>query len=375
MDRPLNVNALTEAAAKKGLNQARIASHLAVSREAVSKWFSGRAFPRPDKLLRLGMLLELPYEALTESAASVAEPVVAFRKRAARKITDEHIAHAKGMGAALSALVPHLPFDELILPPKLKLPRVDYAYLQEAVKQVRERLGVPMTAPLNFEQLVGTFKDMQAVLIPVMWGQKTGHENALHIFLPESSTTWIYLNLDSHLFDFKFWMAHEMGHVYSPDLRGEEAEDFADAFAGSLLFPKALAEEAYKRVSAVSAKRDQIRFLQGYAQKYLISPISVYKEINKYARHIGQVELDLEPVIYSSTQVLNSRNKLISELLFDSKEPTPARFISTVSKVFKTPFFNTLKEYLSESKRPVGFVQAVLDIPFLDAKGICSELG
>lgn len=55
----------------------------------------------------------------------------------------------------------------------------------------------------------------------------------LHIYLPDSMTTWIYLNLDTDAHDFKFWMAHELGHVFSPDLRGEPAEDFADAFAGA----------------------------------------------------------------------------------------------------------------------------------------------
>lgn len=59
-------------------------------------------------------------------------------------------------------------------------------------------------------------------------------------FLPESDTTWVYLNLDTNVHDLKFWMAHELGHCLSPSLTGTEvAEDFADAFAGALLFPHA----------------------------------------------------------------------------------------------------------------------------------------
>lgn len=39
-------------------------------------------------------------------------------------------------------------------------------------------------------------------------------------------------------------MAHELGHCMSPGLEGDEAEDFADAFAGCLLYPAELAEQA-----------------------------------------------------------------------------------------------------------------------------------
>jgi len=41
-----------------------------------------------------------------------------------------------------------------------------------------------------------------------------------------------------NIHDFKFWMAHELGHCLSPSLTGEDAEDFADGFVGALLFPK-----------------------------------------------------------------------------------------------------------------------------------------
>jgi hypothetical protein len=97
--------------------------------------------------------------------------------------TDAHISRAKEMGRLLKPLVPYLPFD---------------------------------------------------------WGKKGRHENALHIFLPDFMTTWVYLNLDVTVHDYKFWMGHELDHGLAPELTGDEAEDFADAFAGALLFPEAL---------------------------------------------------------------------------------------------------------------------------------------
>ena len=84
----------------------------------------------------------------------------------------------------------------------------------------------------------------------VLWGTKKTHENAIHIYLPDSQTTWVYLNLETNVHDFKFWMAHELGHCLSPSLSGNEAEDFADGFAGLLLFPKVLAESAYHQILA-----------------------------------------------------------------------------------------------------------------------------
>jgi Zn-dependent peptidase ImmA (M78 family) len=53
-------------------------------------------------------------------------------------------------------------------------------------------------------------------------GEKKRHENALHILLPAEKVTFIYLNLDTHLEDFKFWMAHELAHVYTPELAGKD---------------------------------------------------------------------------------------------------------------------------------------------------------
>ena len=101
---------------------------------------------------------------------------------------------------------------------------------------------------IRFEHLIGFFNELQAVIIPVLWGNKENHENALHIYLPASMTTWIYLNLDCRIHDFKFWMAHELGHIHAPTLQSEAGEDFADAFAGALLVPHELAELEYEEL-------------------------------------------------------------------------------------------------------------------------------
>lgn len=374
MDQMLNAQSLASALTQKGLNQARVAQKLEVSREAVSKWVAGKAFPRPDKLLRLALLVGLTVEELLIRTTSAFEPVVAFRKKGVRKITEAHLNHAKSMGRTLSVLVPHLPYDKFVQPQRLKQPRTEYSYLQAISAQVRTELQVGNTDVLDFGHLVKNFNKLQAVLIPVLWGDKDGHENALHIYLPDSMTTWVYLNLDSQIFDFKFWMAHELGHAYAPDLRGNDAEDFADAFAGALLFPGKVAEEAYNRISVKKLPKSQVLILQEYAKHFVISPISVCKEINNYASSRELPLVDLGGLLFSSTSNFNKQFLTVSQSVFKEHTPTAAQYIAAAKDQFESPFFDALREYLTVNKKPAGFVQAILDLPLLDAKGIHAEL-
>ena len=257
MEKLLNIPTLEAAMSKKGFNQSSLSEQLGVSREAVSKWLKQASFPRPDKLLRLGMLLGLSFGELVTELDDKA-PVVAFRKKKGTKTKGEDFQKFVGMGRYLSELVPYLPFDNLAKPPVLKNPVLEYDYLQQVSAKVRQDINVDATASLDFKHLIRHFRNLQAVLIPVMWGEKNRHENATHVYLPESMTTWIYLNLDVNIHDFKFWMAHELGHALAPDLRGDEGEDFADAFAGALLFPDPLAKQCYEDLKGKIAARKSI---------------------------------------------------------------------------------------------------------------------
>ena len=95
MNKSLNRPVLDTALMKAGLNQAGLAGRLSVSREAVSKWFKGESFPRPDKLLRIGMLLGLSFETLVKREAPRAAPIVSYRKKANRRTRDEHLDTAR----------------------------------------------------------------------------------------------------------------------------------------------------------------------------------------------------------------------------------------------------------------------------------------
>ncbi|MBI2802209.1 MAG: helix-turn-helix transcriptional regulator [Gammaproteobacteria bacterium] len=372
MEKRLNIKALRSALEKTGMNASALAEKLEVSREAVSKWLSGETFPRPDKLLRLGSIVDLAFgELIVREEANA--PVIAFRKTRGSKTTDDHVTLAREMGRLLKELVPFLPFTTLTLPPFLKAPAVDYDYIQDVVKNVRQEIGVDADGVVDFRRLIRTFRELQTVLIPVFWGSKNRHENAIHVYLPDSKTTWVYLNLDTNVHDFLFWMSHELGHSLSPDLSGNIAEDFADAFAGALLFPRVLAERAYKGIGKQRIGV-QINRIKRYAENMMISPLNVYTQINAYAESVGQPKLSLNKDIHPATTKFNQAFPNLSEVFFDRASPKPEVYIDRIGNEFETPFFEVLRLFLRETGRGPGFVQTVLDYGALDAKAIHSEL-
>lgn len=379
MDKQLNLPRVEEAMQRQGLTQSAIAEALKLTRASVSKWFTGKSFPRPPELLRLGKLLGLAYAELVAPVKDPAEPLIAFRKRAATKTTDVHIGRAKAMGRLLAPLVPHLPFDTFVGPGRLKNPSLDYHYLQGLVAELRKELRLDPAGPIRFEDLIGKFCQLHAVIVPVMWGQKSRHENALHIYLPESKTTWIYLNLDSRLHDFKFWMAHELGHLLSVDLlengQIELAEDFADAFAGALLFPQPAAAAIYPKYAKATSERARLEIVLRAATDHVISPFSVYCELENYSREAGLLFTRIPSgSLHAAIARFNRQHPSISEMLFDGHTPSADHFMRIGGEQFETPFFTALAQYLKGSPKSEGLISRLLDVPLVDAKALQEAL-
>ena len=375
-DRELNIKKITEKLESMGLSQSKLASELDVSRESVSKWLKNDKFPRPEKLLRLAQILQLSFDEIVTSLAYEEEPVIAFRKKGSHKISKDYIESAKHMGSLLEKLGPYLPFDSLSRPPSLIEPKQDYEYIHQVTKELRKEINAIGTSAISFESLISYFEQFHAVVIPVFWGRKDQHENALHIYLPETMTTWIYLNLDSKIHDFKFWMAHELGHIKSPDLEGDEAENFADAFAEALLIDEETAKNEYLQLRRLRTIPKQINRLKGTATKLVVSPLTVYYEINKYARHVNKSGIDLEGnrAIYRATTVFNKQFSTVSQSLFNNKRPTASEYISCPRKLFQSPFFEALRSFLKENKKSAGFIQTILNLPLEDAHYLYEEL-
>jgi len=371
MNNTLNISLVEQRCQENGLNQSAIAQQLHVSRAAVSKWFTGKSFPRPPELLKLGKLLQLRHRELVTPVSTPHEPVVAFRRRGTCKTTDLHVSRAKDMGRLLTQLVPYLEVDPFLGPSTLKSPSTGYGYLQDLALRLRRDMQIGETEPIHFEHLIDHYRQHQAVIVPVMWGRKTKHENALHIHLPESQTTWVYLNLDVRLFDFKFWIAHELGHVLSIDLLREdnmdEAEDFADAFAGALLFPAPAAKAAYREYAAQKTQTGRIACLRRYASEHVISPNSVYIEIGKYAEANALEFIPVEPkALHTSISAFNKNIPYVTEKFFDDT-PTADHFMRVAQEVFKTPFYKVLGDYIREQQPGLGSVATLLGVGPLDA--------
>lgn len=374
MEKLLNIKNAKAAMAAKGFTQTALAAELGVSKEAVSQWLKHKAFPRPDKLLRLGKLLSLSFNELV-SKQDEHTPIIAFRRAKGTKTKDHHIEKAQDMGCLLRHLVPYLPFETLEMPPVLKSPCCDYAYLQEVAQKVRRDILANPEGTIDFEHLIRHFTKLQAVIIPTLWGSKQRHENAIHIYLPDSKTTWVYLNLDTNILDFKFWMAHELGHCLSPSLNGDEAEDFADAFAGALLFPEYMAEKAYKAVSKKQSNDAKIKNIIVIAEKNIISPYTVYLQINAYAKQHTLPLFALEPAIHAYITRLNKLHETVSQILkIDSQEADTKNYIDASKETFSTAFFDMLTSFLKEHQKGFGYIQTVMDIPLLDAQSLYSEL-
>lgn len=373
MSKKLNIDMIVSAMESQGVSQADLAKQLSVSRNAVNKWFQGQALPRPNKLLQLAMNLGLSFDQVI-TRVNGDEPIIAYRKKGPRKTTEAHVERAREMGRLLRPLVKYLPFDELVRPATLKNPRPEYEYVQKAAAKTRKNLGLRPEQQLDFQDLIHKFLELQAVLVPVLWGSRQNHGNALHVHLPDSMTTWVYLNLDAYIHDFKFWMAHELGHILSPDLRDEEAEDFADAFAGALLFPREQAEAAWNEVRRLRKPESQLKKVVSIAEEELISPVTVYYAINGYLRSIEETPLKLEPDIFKAMNAVRSSYKTVSEILFEGATPEPEEYLNSAESLFESPIFDAVRAYMREEGKGVGYIQSILDIPVLDARALAHAM-
>lgn len=372
MQKMLNTPVIQSALTEHGMTQKQLAETLGVSAQAVTNWLKNKDFPRPAALLKIASTLALSFDQLVQPSEE-GRPVIAFRKKGGAKTTAAHLARANGIGMLLKPLVPHLP-ELQALRTRIASPSTNFLKLQSVSAQTRDRLGIGPQAVLEYGHLIGEFKTSGAVLVPVLWGKKGNHENAMHIYLPKEDVTFIFLNLDTRLEDFKFWMAHELAHVYTPNLAGkEEGEDFADAMAGSLLFPLECVKAAYVEAIKANNMDGEIRVLKKYANQHAISLNTVYQQLKKYTLSTGQNALQTpEKSIHAVRNTVPGR--LISEVLFDPLPPEPKLYIAACEHVFQTDFFSAVKRMIHEQETGASYIGQLLDCSAQDAHALYEEL-
>lgn len=372
----LNVRAFADALPRAGLSPAKLAEKLSVSREAVSKWLHGKSVPQPDKLLRLGTILGLKFEELVVMTVPEAVPIVSFRRKAARKTRDVHLDNARETGELLKHLVKYLPDARLTQAPVLKEPRGDYHYVQHVAAGVRAEMGLEGKAAIDFKDLIDKFGRLHAVIVPVLWGDRQHHGNALNIHLPDSGITWVFLNLDSNGIDFKFWMAHELGHALAPTLGGDAGEDFAEAFAQALLFPDASAARLRAALLPLPDVARRVNAIRAEATKHIISPYTIRLAIKAHekAKGLDALDLGVEGSFMGAVKNFSKEYKTVTQALLGKDGPNPAAYAAVGRKDFNSPFFDALAAFCKAEEGSEHFIHQVLGLPLADAKALSAEL-
>src|ERR1035437_5442580 len=248
----LNLSLINEKLKSSGLNQSDIAKELDISRESVSQWFSDDNFPRPRHLLALSNFLDLDYSEVVIEEPDENEPVYAFRKVHDTIHSEEDVEKVKEIGYSLEKLIPFITLNSFKT--TLSNPKNNIFYISDIVKDFKNRYGIKSTL-VEFEEIQKIFMGCNAFVIPVLWGESDNKTNSIHIHLPESMTDWIYINLDSFIYDYKFWMIHELSHLISSEIKDElESESFADNFAAEFLFSLDEAEIFVKSLNSFNTQ-------------------------------------------------------------------------------------------------------------------------
>lgn len=378
MERKLNHEFVREMTERAGLSFTKLAREVGVSTESVSKWLNGEAVPRPGKALKLGRVLHLSYEQLFGVRERPDVPQVAFRLTKNKVPTEGHHDRARAMARLYEALVPYLPFSPFESPTQLKNPTTDRVYLEALCHALRKEMGIGAEAPISLTELFAHLSTkLQAVVVPVFWEHRAGNaELAAHIYSPKTKTTWIPFNLDTKVWDARFWVAHEMAHAYTFGvLNDAEGEEFADKFAGTLVMPEAVTRRAYEQMVNCRTKAARHNVAVEVARLMQVSPVCVAKQVDRLAAEKGLPAVGAEtPQLYPAILPLSKKEPTLAMQLFDSGQPSVGELREVAAAVFKTPFFDTLSKYLKSHGGNPAFIQGLLDCPLMDAKALNSEL-
>ena len=361
----LNVPLINSAMRKLGLSPAALAEVCEVSREAVSKWLGNESLPRPRKLSVLAEKLHLSVDELL-GVARRPEPVVAYRTRQKRGMSDE--AHIAGLevGRHLQELLQFVKRSALFEPPVLRDPSLNENYIQNAAAAVRKSLGVGPTDVITREQLFELFHDFGAYLVPVFWGgDKDGHENAMNVYLPDSKVSFVVFNLGCRQDDFKYWLAHEYGHCLTLHaLQGDQGEEFAEKFAQHLLFPDELAGQALATIQAAKSSTDALAAANWFAGKYDISVITVVRAVDRVAQLSGERETGLATRhFYAAWKAQRKNAPTMTKVLFGAENPSPMEFVKSSEKIFRTPVFEALRAWQeANGGRSPAFIASAFNV-------------
>lgn len=369
----LNLSLANEAMSRLGLNQAALADACGVSREAVSKWFAGESLPRPAKVRNLATALELAVEVLMSRATR--EPVIAYRTHLREPLTEKAKGKAQEMGRHFRQLQPFVEGARLFSQRVLKEPSEEESYVRRAVQAVRLSLKLAPADSPSRAQLIDLLHDAGAFLVPVIWGKdKVGHENALTVYLPESETTWVVLSLNAGQDDFKYWLAHELGHCLSLHKLADDAgERFAERFAQLLVFPDALAEQCLKAMRSSSVPLEEASYFAG---RHDVSVITAVKSADRVAERNGEATTGVATeAFYEEWNRNRIHRPTVALELFGTDAPTVDVFVEKSSAMFRTEIFDAIARLQkAQGGHSPAFVGTLLNLDLSQALEISAYL-
>lgn len=358
----LNIELANNAMLEKGLSQRELAKLCGVSPEAVSNWLKGESLPRPNKLKALADTLALDVHRLL-GGNSLAEPVVAYRTKRNVPASVKTMKAAGDLARHLREIVPFVRSESLFTPPALDKPRLDGEYIRNVARQVRAQVGLSLVAPIPRDQLLELHYAFGSILVPVLWpGDKTGHENALSVYLPESKLSFVVLSLNARNDDFNYWLAHELGHCYTlPILQGDDGENFAERFAQELLFPYEAAIEALNDIRVSDAPMERAQY---FANAYDISIVTIIRQADRIAEELGQ---EITGLITDKFWDDWNRNRSsvpsVALALFGSEHLSTEEYVDNCQSAFKTPIFKAIAyRQQAEGARSPSYIATALNI-------------
>lgn len=369
----LNIPIIEAAMRKMGLTGTALAAQCGVSKEATSNWLKGESLPRPSKLARLAAALELSVDSLL-LLKEPPKPVFAYRTKRNKPVTGALLEAADEQAMHLAQLVPYV--DELDFePPVLKAPILDNDYIRKTATHTRESVGLKHKDVLSNENLELILHTFGAILVPVLWGMnKQKHENALTIYQAESKNYWVVFNINCYADDYKYWLAHELGHCLTMHVLDEEAgETFAEKFAQNLIFPDEIAHDCLEQLRA---SNDKMTTVIQYAEKYGISVITVLKAVDRLSSQIYGEKTNLDsPDFYAKWSNSQKKRQTITELVVGSGQISLTTYIAKTEQRYKTPIFKAISTFQEvEGGRNPAFISKALNISLGDAISLSCEL-
>lgn len=372
----LNLPLIQERQKLLGLSGPALASACEVSREAVSNWLRGESVPRPSKLVQLARTLEVSVAELLGVAAPPPAPVIAYRTKLNREVTDEAAQAAEGVAQHLRRLVPLFPAEPRIESPRDAAPQALNSHVRRVATEMREKLGLSPMEVVCEEHVLTLLRHFGAVLVPVLWGRdKERHENALSVYLPESGHSFVVFNLDCKADDYLYWLSHEFGHCLSlHKLQGKPGEDYAELFAQHFLFPDEAAHACAEEMGAGSWKFAMDVAIR-WAVSYGISLLTIVRRVDAIRATRGMQKLEGDKHFWYHFHSHRTDIPSWGDVICEGAVGSVAQYVEIAERHYKTPVLKALEALQVEDggRNPQG-IQGTLMIPIAQAVDLSLEL-